>query len=38
MELINKKVLVVGLGTTGIATSLFLKEKGAKVTVSEIRS
>ena len=37
MELINKKVLVVGLGTTGIATSLFLKEKGAKVTVSEIR-
>jgi len=38
MELHNKKVLVVGLGTTGKATSLFLKEKGAKVTVSEIMS
>lgn len=38
MNLFNKNVLVVGLGTTGIATSLFLKEKGAKVTVSDIRS
>ncbi len=37
MDLINKKALVVGLGTTGIATSLFLKEKGAMVTASEIR-
>ena len=38
MELSNKKVLVVGLGTTGIATSLFLKKQGAQVTVSDIRS
>lgn len=38
MKLHNKKVLVVGLGATGKATSLFLKEKGAKVTVSEIMS
>lgn len=38
MRLHNKKVLVVGLGTTGKATSLFLKEKGANVTVSEIMS
>lgn len=38
MDLFNKNVLVVGLGTTGIATSLFLKEKGARVTVSDIRS
>jgi len=38
MELHHKKVLVVGLGTTGKTTSLFLKEKGANVTVSEIMS
>lgn len=38
MELHNKKVLVVGLGATGKATSLFLKEKGAKLTVSEMMS
>jgi UDP-N-acetylmuramoylalanine--D-glutamate ligase len=38
MKLKNKKVLVVGMGTTGKATSLFLKEKGAQITVSEIRS
>ena len=38
MELNNKKTLVVGLGVTGIATSLFLKERGARVTVSEQRN
>ena len=38
MDLKNKKVLVVGLGATGKSTSLFLKEKGAKLTVSEMRS
>ena len=37
MELHNKKTLVVGLGVTGVATSLFLKERGARVTVSEQR-
>ena len=35
MELNNTKTLVVGLGATGIATALFLKEQGAQVTVSE---
>ena len=35
MELNNKKTLVVGLGVTGVSTSLFLKERGARVTVSE---
>ena len=35
MELNNKKTLVVGLGATGIATALFLREQGAQVTVSE---
>ena len=38
MELENKKCLVVGLGITGVATSLFLKERGARVTVSEQRN
>ena len=38
MDLYNKKVLVVGLGTTGKTTSLFLKKRGANVTVSEIMS
>ena len=35
MELHNKKTLVAGLGVTGIATALFLREQGAQVTVSE---
>ena len=30
-------MLMVGLGATGSATSLFLKEQGAQVTVSELR-
>jgi len=37
MELHNKNIVVVGLGATGIATSLFLKERGAQVTVSEMK-
>jgi UDP-N-acetylmuramoylalanine--D-glutamate ligase len=37
MDLGGKKILMVGLGATGIATSLFLKERGAQVTVSELR-
>ena len=36
MDLFNKKVLVVGLGMTGVATALFLKNKGAAVTVTDM--
>ena len=35
MELANKKVLVVGLGTTGVSTARFAKNKGADVTVTD---
>lgn len=38
MELKNKRVLVVGLGKSGIAAALFLREQGARVTVSDARS
>ncbi|HEY4379397.1 MAG TPA: UDP-N-acetylmuramoyl-L-alanine--D-glutamate ligase [Acidobacteriaceae bacterium] len=38
MELKNKRVLVVGLGKSGIAAALFLRDKGARVTVSDSRS
>lgn len=38
MELKNKKVLVVGLGKSGLAAALFLRRQGAHVTVSDIRS
>jgi UDP-N-acetylmuramoylalanine--D-glutamate ligase len=38
MELKRKKVLVVGLGKSGLAAALFLRRHGAQVTVSEIRS
>ena len=38
MELKNKRVLVVGLGKSGMAAALFLKEQGARVTVSDTRS
>ena len=38
MELKNKRVLVVGLGKSGIAAAVFLKERGARVTVSDTRS
>ncbi|HEY4011587.1 MAG TPA: UDP-N-acetylmuramoyl-L-alanine--D-glutamate ligase [Acidobacteriaceae bacterium] len=37
MELKNKRVLVVGLGKSGIAAARFLKTRGAQVTVSDIR-
>jgi len=37
MELEGKKVLVVGLARTGVATVRFLKEKGARVSATEIR-
>jgi UDP-N-acetylmuramoylalanine--D-glutamate ligase len=38
MELNNKRVLVVGLGKSGVASALFLKAHGAKVTVSDTKS
>jgi UDP-N-acetylmuramoylalanine--D-glutamate ligase len=37
MEVKNKRVLVVGLGKSGIAAARFLKARGAQVTVSDIR-
>jgi UDP-N-acetylmuramoylalanine--D-glutamate ligase len=38
MELKGKKVLVVGLGKSGLAAALFLRRQGAQVTVSDLRS
>jgi UDP-N-acetylmuramoylalanine--D-glutamate ligase len=38
MELNNKRVLVVGLGKSGVASALFLKQHGAQVTVSDTKS
>jgi UDP-N-acetylmuramoylalanine--D-glutamate ligase len=38
MELKTKRVLVVGLGKSGMAAALFLRDKGARVTVSDSRS
>jgi UDP-N-acetylmuramoylalanine--D-glutamate ligase len=38
LELRNKKTLVVGLGKSGLAAALFLRRKGAQVTVSDQRS
>jgi UDP-N-acetylmuramoylalanine--D-glutamate ligase len=37
IDLANKKVLVVGLARTGIATALFCAERGARVTATEAR-
>jgi len=38
MELRDKRVLVVGLGRSGVASALFLKAHGARVTVSDTKS
>ena len=38
MELKNKRVLVVGLGKSGIAAAMYLRKQGARVTVSDSRS
>jgi UDP-N-acetylmuramoylalanine--D-glutamate ligase len=38
MELNGKRVLVVGLGKSGVASALFLKKQGARVTVSDTKS
>ena len=37
IELTGKRVLVVGLGKSGLAAARFLKERGARVTVSDAR-
>src|SRR3984957_4186264 len=38
MELNGKRVLVVGLGKSGVASALFLKARGARVTASDTKS
>jgi UDP-N-acetylmuramoylalanine--D-glutamate ligase len=38
MELNGKRVLVVGLGKSGVASALFMKAHGARVTVSDTKS
>src|SRR6202521_4013835 len=37
MELNGKRVLVVGLGRSGVASALFLQAHGARVTVSDAK-
>ncbi len=37
MDVTNKRVLVVGLGKSGVAAALFLKAHGASVTVSDTK-
>ncbi len=37
LDLKNKRVLVVGLGKSGVAAARFLKRQGARVTVSDTR-
>jgi UDP-N-acetylmuramoylalanine--D-glutamate ligase len=38
VELNGKRVLVVGLGKSGVASALFLKQHGARVTVSDTKT
>ncbi len=38
MDLTNKRVLVVGLGKSGVASALFLKAHGATVTVTDAKT
>ena len=38
MDVKDKRVLVVGLGKSGVASALFLKQRGARVTVSDTKS
>ena len=38
MELNGKRVLVVGLGKSGVASALFMQARGARVTVSDTKS
>ncbi|HMK29098.1 MAG TPA: NAD(P)-dependent oxidoreductase, partial [Terriglobales bacterium] len=38
MDVKGKRVLVVGLGKSGVASALFLRSRGAQVTVSDSKS
>src|ERR1035438_10791949 len=38
MDVNGKRVLVVGLGKSGVASALFLEKRGARVTVSDAKS
>jgi UDP-N-acetylmuramoylalanine--D-glutamate ligase len=38
IDLKNKRVLVVGLGKSGLSAAMFLRKLGARVTVSDTRS
>ena len=38
MDVKGKRVLVVGLGKSGVACALFLQERGARVAVSDAKS
>ena len=38
MDVRGKRVLVVGLGKSGVASAIFLQARGAKVTVSDSKS
>jgi UDP-N-acetylmuramoylalanine--D-glutamate ligase len=38
VDVANKRVLVVGLGKSGVASALFLKARGARVTVSDAKT
>ncbi len=38
MDVRGKRVLVVGLGKSGVASAIFLQSRGAKVTVSDAKS
>jgi UDP-N-acetylmuramoylalanine--D-glutamate ligase len=38
VDVANKRVLVVGLGKSGVASALFLKAHGARVTVSDAKT
>src|SRR3954468_7419303 len=38
LDVNGKRVLVVGLGKSGVASALFLKQHGARVTVSDSKS
>src|ERR1700757_4383330 len=37
MELKNKKIVVVGLARTGVAVARFLAQRGAQVTVTDMK-
>ena len=38
MEVKNQRVLVVGLGKSGVASAIFLKDRGARVSVSDAKT